>query len=176
MPMGSKIFGQAAQLLKDSGKAIKTNMGSIKGLSDEVLKREVDALSVAAQTMHSLNDSDLLNLAKKTGFDVSKAGDNLRGNYKSYVDEKLSAALEAQGQGTAKALAQYKGGGIGGNIKGVASQAAQYYWHGASGAQRATRIGVTAGAYMGGATMLRGMSSIGTNSNGERDIAGIPFL
>lgn len=52
-----------------------------------------------------------------------------------------------------------------------------YYTNGTK-AQKRTRIGLTAGAYVGGALGIRALSggTLTVNSDGEEDIAGIPFI
>lgn len=102
--------------------------------------------------------------------------------------ELINTINEVQGQGTMGTFhqlrQQYALGGEAGNWNTIRSGTkaaglmAQDYYLGGSLSQNATRIGVTAGAYMAGASGVRYLSggSMSYNSNGERDIAGIPFV
>lgn len=67
--------------------------------------------------------------------------------------------------------------GLWDKAKNFGGQVADYYTKG-TGQQIATRAGVTAGAYAGGAIGLRYLSggTLTTNNQGESDIAGIPFV
>lgn len=67
--------------------------------------------------------------------------------------------------------------GLWSKAKNLGGQISDYYTNG-TGQQMATRAGVTAGAYAGGAIGLRYLSggTLTTNNQGESDIAGIPFI
>ena len=66
---------------------------------------------------------------------------------------------------------------VGSSVKAAGLMAQDYYTSG-NFAQTATRVGVTAGAYMVGASGARYLSggSMDYNSKGERDIVGVPFV
>ncbi|MBQ1769723.1 MAG: hypothetical protein IIZ99_03350 [Turicibacter sp.] len=101
--------------------------------------------------------------------------------------ERVADAIAgAQGKGTRETFNLLRDSYAGGEtsklstVKSSAKAAglmAQDYYTSGNFTQTATRVGVTAGAYMVGASGARYLSggSMGYNSKGERDIVGVPF-
>lgn len=91
------------------------------------------------------------------------------------ADGGLLAFNEANFKG--KTLDVTTAPGFGSKTKNLGENIKRYYTEG-DASTLATRAGVTAGAYGAGAVGLRYMSggNLGTNANGESDIAGIPFI
>lgn len=110
---------------------------------------------------------------------------NIRMKQQQGLIDTISNVQDKGTVGTFSALQkQYASTGKAGKVNTLKSGAkaaglmAQDYYLGGNLSQTATRMGVTAGAYMAGASGVRYLSggSVGYNSKGERDIAGIPFM
>ena len=110
---------------------------------------------------------------------------NIRMKQQRGLIDTISNVQDKGTVGTFSALQQqYASSGEAGKLDTIKSGVkaaglmAQDYYLGGNLSQTATRVGVTAGAYMTGASGVRYLSggSVGYNSNGERDIAGIPFM
>lgn len=172
----TKVFKNVFGLLK-SDTAIKAGYSAVeKGLNNRV--KNIDKVTELVKKYDTLNTTAAQNKVKSELKKYGLSGkmdditpEQVRAFGKSV--EELRPNMDAFKEDSKKfikndsiAAAQF--------AKGVIKD---YYKTGTKG-QKATRIGLTAGAYVGGALglrMLDGGTST-TNAEGERDIAGIPFV
>ena len=156
--------------------------GNLATAREMLLKNQLEegALRKAGMDTKAVAN-DLASAVKKDpslGSDIAGQIEHQKKAYRTQMDatsKKVSALENAQGDGAgmlgkAKAIADAKG------IKGVGGIAKEYYWgEGLSAKEKAVRIGTTYAAGALGGRVLSG-GGLTTNSTGERDIAGIPFV
>jgi transcriptional regulator with XRE-family HTH domain len=173
MAKGGKLVESAVDLLKKGTNGIMANLsvGGVKGLEKTIHEKELSAAKGMLQSIEessgNITEDSLKRYAKKLGTKESDLN-----TVRTAAQNRISGLENAESSRGAMGY----GSGIGGNAKYAGRMAYEYMWGSASGVQRATRIGTAASAYMGGAALLRGASSYGTNNRGESDIAGIPFI
>lgn len=175
---GSEIWQKLTSFSPTKAEAGVTNIHmNEEGMG--TLKSYQDALSKQQQRMaEQMNKYD-----PATRGTSNESTDKMYEKYKAQHD-----ALQTEIDRTSKALvnpSSVEGGkfsittepGTGAKVKNLGENIKNYYTEGDAGTL-ATRAGVTAGVYGAGAVGLRYASggNLTTNSNGESDIAGIPFI
>ena len=175
----TSIFKKAFGLLK-SDTAIEAGVKAVGDSLNNRLKNAQEALELVGQASQKGIDpgdqAKILETLKDTyGFKGVKEGDNIADellNFRNTIIENVPD-IDAFNENPAKFIRN----DLGSHWDFGKAMIKDYYTNGTA-AERGARIGVTAGAYIGGALGMR-MLAGGTatrNSKGERDVAGIPFI
>ena len=133
--------------------------------------------AMADMNKQKLSDKEKVAASKKINddFDASVKGEKSR--YGAQGDDIFKEHGFREGT-RQDAFAEALGGGAGGQAESVLGRGSSYFWQDADNTQRAMRIGGAAAGVVGVGVAGRYLSggNMSYNADGEKDIAGIPFI